>query len=35
MGDKRTMMDLMETTRQVLLVDRNNAEALYFMGVFE
>jgi hypothetical protein len=29
------MMKLVDITRQVLLVDKNNAEASYLMGLFE
>ena len=32
--DTGTMNDLMESARQVLLENGNNAEALYIMGVF-
>jgi TPR repeat protein len=33
--DVATMQDLIESARQVLLENSNNAEALYIMGVFE
>ena len=33
-NDDNTMMRLVEVTRQVLLVEKNNAEAMYYMGLF-
>lgn len=35
LDDDKTMLKLVEITRQILLLEKHNPEALYFMGIFE